>query len=113
MPIISPPGASPADLSLVRSDLANATIVLPSRASAAMRFVPAAVSGIQTQGYLAPGDKGSALYVRVAVEPVHPGKFQSLDGAWWELADPEVNPYQLGGKDGTSPPTRRPTPWPC
>ena len=98
MPIISPPGSTPADLSLVRSDLANSTIVLPSRAAAALRFVPAAIGGIQTQGYLAPGDKGGALYARVVAEPAHPGKFQSLDGAWWELADPEVNPYQLGGK---------------
>ena len=81
-----------------KTDLDATTIVLPSRSVVMTRSIPSSVTGIQTLGYAAPGDKGMALYARVTSEPVHPGKIQSADGAWWELADTEVNPYQLGGK---------------
>lgn len=43
-------------------------------------------------------DKGRAAYVRVAVQPTHPGKFQSLDGGWWELNDPFPNVRQFGAR---------------
>ena len=32
------------------------------------------------------GDGGGALYKRAVSEPSHPGKIQSADGTWWELA---------------------------
>lgn len=52
--------------------------------------VPKGVSTIQVGGYYAAGDGGAALYKKVAIEPSHAGKFQTLDGAWWELAVPAI-----------------------
>ncbi len=42
---------------------------------------------IRTAGFSTVGDGGGALYKRVVSEPVHAGKVQSADGAWWELAE--------------------------
>jgi hypothetical protein len=47
--------------------------------------IPGTVNAIRVGGYSAPGDGGAALYKRVASQPTHAGKFQSADGAWWEL----------------------------
>lgn len=58
-----------------------------SRADFASRSLAATVSALRTIGYAAPGDGGAALYKRVSSQPVHAGKFQSADGAWWELAE--------------------------
>lgn len=43
------------------------------------------VKAIRTAGYLYAGDGGDALYIWAVSEPVHAGKIQSADGAWWEL----------------------------
>lgn len=43
------------------------------------------VTHLRTAGYKTAGDGGGALYRRVAVEPIHAGKAQSADGAFWEL----------------------------
>jgi hypothetical protein len=43
-----------------------------------------------------PGDGGEALYVKVTEQPAHPGKVQSLDGAWWELKTDHVVPHMFG-----------------
>lgn len=51
---------------------------------------------IRTAGYSASGDGGGALYKRVLTEPSHAGKFQSADGAWWELAELVVAPEMFG-----------------
>lgn len=48
--------------------------------------VPAGINAIRVNGYYAAGDGGGALYKRVETEPSHPGKIQSADGSWWELA---------------------------
>lgn len=42
---------------------------------------------IRTAGFSMVGDGGGALYRRAISEPVHAGKIQSADGAWWELAE--------------------------
>lgn len=55
-----------------------------SVADAEARHIPPALDSIRTNGYNSPGDGGGALYKRVSVEPDHPGKLQSADGAWWE-----------------------------
>lgn len=52
--------------------------------------VPGKVSAIRVSGHSAPGDGGAALYRKVAVEPNHAGKFQTLDGAWWEKVSQTV-----------------------
>lgn len=56
------------------------------------------VSNIRTAGYSSVGDGGGALYKRVSSEPVHAGKVQSVDGAWWELAENHLNPKQFGAR---------------
>lgn len=57
------------------------------------------VTCIQTYGYTDNGDGGGGLYVRVPVEPTHAGKFQSYDGAWWELRERFPNALQFGAID--------------
>jgi hypothetical protein len=54
------------------------------------------VQFIRTAGRTAPGDGGSAVFRRVKSEPTHAGKFQSADGAWWEIADIFLNFEQFG-----------------
>lgn len=62
------------------------------------RIVPANVSAIYTAGYANKGDRGQALYARVASAPSHAAKFQSADGAWWELSENLLNPFMFGAK---------------
>lgn len=54
-------------------------------ALAAGQSMPAAMTAVHVLGYSSPGDGGGAIYVRAASEPAHGLKFQSSDGAWWEL----------------------------
>jgi len=58
--------------------------------------VPASQDIIRVAGYSAEGDGGAALYKRVVSEPSHPGKIQSADGAWWEIAEPILDPAMFG-----------------
>lgn len=53
--------------------------------------VPAGINALRVNGYSAPGDGGAALYKKVGAEPAHAGKFQSADGAWWELAEEDIS----------------------
>ena len=67
--------------------------------------IPAVMNVLRTGGYSTRGDGGHGLYVRVAVEPGHPGKVQSADGAWWELVPDggHSNVRQFGAKgNGTT-----------
>ena len=57
---------------------------LASRAALEAATVPAAVVELRLLGDAAVGDGGGAQYKRVALEPIHPHKIQSADGAWWE-----------------------------
>lgn len=60
------------------------------------------VEWVRTAGYAASGDGGGALYKRALSEPSHAGKFQSADGAWWELCS-EPTAYTFGAiGDGIS-----------
>jgi hypothetical protein len=47
--------------------------------------IPAGTDVVMTTGYTVKGDGGHAFYRRVTAQPVHPGRFQSLDGSWWEV----------------------------
>ncbi|QDK34538.1 hypothetical protein [Sphingomonas sp. IC081] len=67
----------------------------PTLAEAVLLTIPAAFTAIQLSGHSAPG-LGKCLYRRVAGEPGHGGKFQSGDGAWWELAEEAVTPQMFG-----------------
>lgn len=76
---------------------AGATLTnAPTRTAAIAATVPVAVNSILTAGYAAAGDLGGALYKRVGSAPAHAGKFQSADGAWWELAEAVVTPQMFG-----------------
>jgi len=68
---------------------------IASRALAVTLNVPAIILAISTAGYAASGDGGGGLYNRVAVQPSHAGKFQSNDGAWWELVNTDNNVKQF------------------
>lgn len=54
------------------------------------------VNAVHVLGYAASGDGGDAIYKRVGSEPTHAGKFQSLDGAWWEVASQQLTPQMFG-----------------
>lgn len=70
-----------------------------SRTLAQAAMIQPNVQLVMTGGYYLAGDGGSALSRRVVSEPVHEGKFQSADGAWWELSplNAQVNEKQFGG----------------
>lgn len=65
--------------------------------------IPVGINAIRVNGYYAAGDGGGALYVKVNDEPAHGGKFQTADGAWWEISETSVNPRQFGARgDGVA-----------
>ncbi|XHE12388.1 right-handed parallel beta-helix repeat-containing protein [Agrobacterium deltaense] len=65
--------------------------------------IPVGINAIRVNGYYAAGDGGGALYVKVDDEPVHAGKFQTADGAWWAISETSGNPRQFGARgDGVA-----------
>ncbi|WP_292601272.1 hypothetical protein [Mesorhizobium sp.] len=58
--------------------------------------VPVGITAVRVNGYSTAGDGGGALYAKVAVQPSHAGKFQSADGAWWEIREKLIRPQMLG-----------------
>lgn len=72
------------------------TAVFNSRADAVASLIADSFGAVQTLGWAAPGDGGGATYVRAVAEPGHAGKFQSDDGAWWEVAVDTLFPEQFG-----------------
>jgi hypothetical protein len=84
---------------------ADGVLVVRSVDAAKKRTISATVSSVLCAGYVNKGDRGQALYARVASQPAHDGKFQSADGAWWELSENLLNPFMFGAKgddNGTS-----------
>ncbi|WP_367888912.1 hypothetical protein [Brucella sp. 09RB8471] len=67
-----------------------------SRSEVEVTIIPTLVSFLRTAGYYAAGDGGGALYKRSASEPIHAGKVQSSDGAWWELSETRPNVLMFG-----------------
>lgn len=80
-----------------RSELAKG-FPADSQAAIAATGIPAIIIAITTNGYTVSGDGGAASYKRAVSEPSHPGKVQSADGAWWEIADNVLNVLQFGAK---------------
>ncbi len=87
-------------LALLIGNTTTSVNVFTSRAAAEASTIGVLVDFVWTAGYLLPGDLGAALYKKVVSEPDHDGKFQSVDGAWWEIAEPIMRPEMFGG--GTS-----------
>lgn len=77
----------------IHTDISNAlteikqdrAVEIDSRATAIATSFVSSVNVVETQGYTTPGDGGGASYKRVSVQPTHGGKFQSVDGTWWEI----------------------------
>lgn len=69
-----------------------------SRIAASNAVIAPDLQYVQTAGYSSPGDGGGALYKRVGSEPSHAGKFQSADGAWFELVNDRPNAKMFGAK---------------
>ncbi len=64
--------------------------------------IPSDIDHLSIAGYVEAGDGGGALYKRSVSEPTHAGKFQSFDGAWWEISEDVVTPEMFGALgDGT------------
>lgn len=55
---------------------------------------------LHVSGYYEPGDGGGAYYKKVGTEPTHPGKLQTADGQWWEIADRKVIHARMLGQKG-------------
>lgn len=80
-----------------------ATAMMKTNVAAATTVLPADSDYVRTSGFQVAGDLGGALYRRVATTPSHAGKFQSADGAWWEIAELNINPRMFGAKfDGST-----------
>lgn len=67
-----------------------------SKANAVAALIAGSVNAVRLLGYFVAGDGGGGLYRRVGSAPSHAGKFQSADGAWWELAEKTVTPKMFG-----------------
>lgn len=70
--------------------------IYATKAGMSAQTVPVGTTALRVNGYAAAGDYGDALYKKVVSEPAHAGKFQSSDGAWWELAESEVYLEKFG-----------------
>lgn len=68
----------------------------PTRLAAALTTIGGSATFLRTAGWLTAGDGGGALYKKAVAEPDHAGKFQSADGAWWELAEAFATPAMFG-----------------
>jgi len=70
-----------------------------SDASAAT--VPGDVALIEIESFAA--GTGGAIYARATSQPSHPGRLRTADGAWWEIANPVLDPYVFGASgDGAT-----------
>jgi hypothetical protein len=56
-----------------------------TRAQAAATTFTTPPNAIRTTGYGSTPDLGGGLYVKVTSQPSHAGKFQTVDGTWYEL----------------------------
>lgn len=75
----------------------NLQMTFKTIAAAQAALILPAVTRINTLFYDDNQAEGSgATYRRVASEPSHPGKFQTLGGAWWEIALLTVNSRMFG-----------------
>lgn len=84
------------------SALESSVQTFATAAAVARAALGTSSSFLQIAGYYAAGDGGGALYRRVNTAPSHPGKLQSADGAWWELAQTIVNPFMFGARGGST-----------
>jgi len=70
-----------------------------TRTQAIAATIPSGFEFIRTVGYRSVGDGGGALHKKVSSAPSHQGKFQSADGAWWEISEmrPDIRMFGAYG----------------
>lgn len=74
-----------------------------TRALAQAATVGTTIPMISVAGYTVRGDAPIAWFVRTASQPIHEGKIQTADGAWWVITGPDIWPEQFGAKgDGVT-----------
>ena len=87
----------------IADELSKSVFVYETYTEAQSASVHEDITGVYIKGYYTAGDGGNANYKRAVAEPAHAGKLQSVDGAWWELAESTVSPEMLGAAgDGVS-----------
>jgi len=67
-------------------------------AAVTLAIIPLEALFVRTAGYASAGDGGGALYARVGSMPAHTGSIQSLDGAWWEIAEETYSVRMFGAR---------------
>lgn len=74
--------------------------VFTSVASAQGAVIPVPIrsTGLILLGYYSSGDGGGTTYRYATVQASGAGKFQSVDGAWWEMVNPPTDPRMLGAR---------------
>lgn len=96
-------GLATASLNKTTSIITSTASMLATAADATVISIPPAVQSLVVQGNASAGDPGRALYKRSPTAPVHAGKLQSADGAWWELSEAVLTPEMFGAKgDGVT-----------
>ncbi|MBR28642.1 MAG: hypothetical protein CML46_17135 [Rhodobacteraceae bacterium] len=78
--------------------IADGSWIIGTALTAYLVTVDPAVEVIETQGYATRGDGGGGEYRRAGSAPDHTAKFQTADGAWWELIAEEPNARQFGAR---------------
>lgn len=85
------------------ASVASSSASFATRTAAAAATISVATQFVTTFGYATNGDGGGGRYAKVGSEPTHGGKFQSADGAWWELREFYARPKMFGALlDGTT-----------
>jgi len=79
--------------------ISGASWNLETLALAELTSIPTKIEAVITSGYYTAGDGGGAMYKRVVSQPSHPGKWQDLSGAWFELVGTTISP-EVFGADG-------------
>lgn len=84
------------DSGIPASGLAIGAQFYDTKALAIAATIGASIHWVRLAGYFAAGDGGEALYKKVGSAPTHIGKFQSTDGAWWEIVDEIISVLMVG-----------------
>jgi hypothetical protein len=78
--------------------LGNQVHQYDTRALASAATIPSGVALVSVLGWSAAGDFGGGLYKKLGGAPasVRSWHFHSVDGAWWQLVEVDVNPRMFG-----------------
>lgn len=80
--------------------LVGGTLVLSSTMKLQAMRVPAGVICVRTMAYYDDALEigAGAKWIRAATQAAGAGRRQSADGAWWQIANPVIDPKMLGGR---------------